>query len=89
MADWKLLKGSHPVPGAAGETNIIEAALVAASRPYREVEKLGRCRPHYVSEPLFHYVLNLNDEIPDALRQELLMPFVHRLVASADGEKIE
>jgi hypothetical protein len=88
MLDWKLLRGSHEFPGPDGGTCINEAAIVAAGYPYRPVYCV-KDLPASFSRPISMLALCLNDTLEDALRQELLLPFVTRLGGSADSPKIE
>jgi hypothetical protein len=88
MLDWKLLRGSHEFPGPDGGTCINEAAIVAAGYPYRAVYCV-KDLPAAFSRPISMLALCLNDTLDDALRQELLLPFVARLGGSADTPKIE
>src|SRR5262249_23088261 len=88
MLEWKLLRGSHEFPGPDRGTCVNQAAMVAAGYPYRAI-----CRAKdvlaFFSRPIALFALCLNDTLDDALRQELLMPFVTRLAGSADTPKIE
>lgn len=88
MLEWKLLRGSHEFPGPDGGTCINEAAIVAAGYPYRPVYRV-RDLPASFSRPIALFALCLNDTLEDALRQELMVPFVTRLAGSADVSKIE
>ena len=88
IANWKLLSGSHQFPGPAGGTCINEAAIVAAGFAYRAVKSAKDCPPCF-SRPIAQYAIVLNDTMPDALRQQLLMPFVMRPAGSADHVEIE
>jgi hypothetical protein len=89
LLNWKLLQGSHVFPGPDGGTCINEAAIVAAGFPYRRVQSVADL-PSSFSLPIANYAMGLNDCISDdALRQELLMPFVTRLAGSADTMAIE
>ena len=93
LLDWKLLRGSHQFPGPDGGTCLVEAAIVAAGYPYRSVGMAdGRAGdlPVSFSWPLVSYAVCLNDAISDdALRQELLLPFVTRFAGSADTPQVE
>jgi hypothetical protein len=86
--NWKLLRGSHDFPGPDGGTCINEAAIIAAGFEYRKVGIAQDCPPCF-SRPIASYAISLNDKIPDALRQNLLMPFVTRLAGTADTAEIE
>jgi hypothetical protein len=88
MLDWKLLRGSHEFPGPDGGTCINEAAVVAAGYPYRAVYCV-KDLPTSFSRPIAMLALCLNDTLDDALRQELLLPFVARLGGSGDTPKGE
>jgi hypothetical protein len=89
ILNWKLLAGSHAFPGPDGGTCINEAAIVAAGFAYREIGSPEDCPPCF-SRPLAAYALALNDRIADdALRHQLLMPFVARLSSSADADAVE
>ena len=88
ILNWKLLKGSHGFPGPDGGTCINEAAIVAAGFEYRKIESCFDCPPCF-SRPIATYAIALNDNMPDDLRQELLMPFVTRLAGTADKPEIE
>lgn len=84
---WRLLKGSHAFPGPDGGTCINEAAIVAAGLPYRTIRGTEDCPPCF-SRPLAAYALGLNDAMPEAERQGLML-FVLRLSGSADRPEIE
>jgi hypothetical protein len=89
MLNWKILRGSHEFPGPDGGTCVNEAAIVAAGYPYQPVRRIDDC-PASFSRPLALYAMCLNEIIlSDALRQELLMPFVTRLAGSADTPEVE
>src|SRR5262245_5167262 len=88
MLEWKLLRGSHEFPGPDAGTCVNEAAIVAAGYPYRAIYR-AKDLPASFSRPIALFALCLNDTLDDALRQELLMPFVTRLAGSADTPKIE
>jgi hypothetical protein len=88
MLGWKLLRGSHEFPGPDGGTCINEAAIVAAGYSYRAVHSIDDC-PASFSRPIAMFALCLNDLLEDALRQELLVPFVTRLDGTADTPKVE
>src|SRR5262245_30724378 len=93
LLNWKLLRGSHAFPGPHGGTCIVEAAVVAAGYPYRQIGTWGgqaRDCPDSFSVALATYALCLNDAITDdALRQTLLLPFVTRFDGSADTAAVE
>lgn len=86
--NWKLLKGSHKFPGPDGGTCINEAAIVAAGFEYNSVKSADDCPPCF-SRVLSTYAIILNDDLPDELRQMLLMPFITRLAGTADTPEIE
>src|SRR5262245_56324927 len=88
MLDWKLLRGSHEFPGPDGGTCINEAAIVAAGYAYRPVYCV-KDMPASFSRPIAMLALCLNDTLEDELRQELLVPFVARLGATASTAAIE
>src|SRR5262245_6665403 len=88
MLEWKLLRGSHEFPGPDGGTCVNEAAIVAAGYPYRAIYR-AKDLPASFSGPIASLALSLIAALDDALRQELLMPFVTRLAGSADTPKIE
>jgi hypothetical protein len=88
MLEWKLLRGSHEFPGPDGGTCINEAAIVAAGYPYRPVYRV-KDLPASFSRPIAMLALCLNDTLDDALRQQLMVPFVTRLAGSADTPAIE
>ncbi|MGA8615532.1 MAG: hypothetical protein WB760_28400 [Xanthobacteraceae bacterium] len=88
ILNWKLLGGSHEFPGPDGGTCIMEAAIVAAGFAYRAVESEADCPPCF-SPVLARAAISLNDQMPDDTRQELLMPFVTRLVGTADSREKE
>jgi hypothetical protein len=85
LLNWKLLKGSHEFPGPDGGTCINEAAVVAAGFKYREINDVHDCPPCF-SRVIAAFALSLNDWMDDALRQELLLPFVVRLAGTADDD---
>src|SRR5262249_25145625 len=93
LLDWKLLRGSHQFPGPDGGTCLVQAAIVAPGYPYGSVGRAdGRAGdlPVSFSWPLVSYAVCLNDAISDdALRQELLLPFVTRFAGSADTPQVE
>jgi hypothetical protein len=88
LTTWRLLKGSHEFPGSAGGTCVTEAALVAAGFKYQKIDKPEDC-PVCFSRPIVRYAIRLNDNMPDKLRQELLIPFVTRLAGTADQSIVE
>jgi hypothetical protein len=88
ILNWKLLKGSHDFPGPDGGTCINEAAIVAAGLKYHKVSHASDCPPCF-SRPIAAYAIGLNDAMPDALRQDLLLPFVVRLAGTADTSAVE
>jgi len=91
LLNWKLLRGSHEFPGPDGGTCVAEAAIVAAGHPYRRLPSTSadHC-PSSFSRPLTVFAMDLNDAIADdALRQELLLPFVARFPGSADTPEVE
>lgn len=87
ILNWRLLKGSHAFPGPDGGTCINEAAIVAAGLPYRTIRGTEDCPPCF-SRPLAAYALGLNDAMPEAERQGMMV-FVLRLSGSADRPEIE
>jgi hypothetical protein len=88
MLNWKLLPGPHDCPGPDGGTCINEAAIIAAGFEYRKVDGSNDCPPCF-SRPIAQYAIGLNDQMPDDLRQLLLMPFVVRLAGTADTDAVE
>ena len=88
ILNWKLLNGSHDLPGPDGGTCINEAAIVAAGFKYRPVKSADDCPPCF-SRVVAGYAIRLNDAMPDDLRQELLTPFVTRLAGTADTPEKE
>lgn len=88
LLNWKLKVGSHEFPGPDGGTCINEAALVVAGFPYKAIERVSDL-PTCFSAPISAYALDLNDLMADGWRQELLMPFVVRLAATADNRQVE
>lgn len=88
MLNWRLLSGSHKLPGPEGGTCISEAAIVAAGFSYRAVYGRGDCPPCF-SPVIASYAIRLNDATPDDLRQQLLMPFVTRFAGTADTSEKE
>src|SRR5919201_6149951 len=89
MLNWKILRGSHEFPGPDGGTCVNEAAIVAAGYPYTPVRRIDDC-PLSFSRPLALYAMCLNEIVlDDALRQELLLPFVTRLAGSADTPAVD
>ena len=83
MYDWskvknfRLAKGSHDDP-TGGAVCLVEAALLHGGFPYKAV-KTAYDAPTCFSWIITHYAISLNDQMPDDLRQELLLPFVGRL----------
>jgi hypothetical protein len=88
ITNWKLLSGSHDFPGPDGGTCINEAAIVAAGFEYKKVTSVNDCPPCF-SRPIAAYAIKLNDNMPETLRQELLIPFVTRLSETADSLDVE
>lgn len=89
MLNWKILRGSHEFPGPDGGTCVNEAAIVAAGYPYTPVRRIDDC-PASFSRPLALYAMCLNEIVlDDALRQDLLLPFVSRLAGSADTMDVD
>jgi hypothetical protein len=89
LLNWKILRGSHEFPGPDGGTCVNEAAIVAAGYPYTPVRRIDDC-PTSFSRPLALYAMCLNEIVlDDALRQELLLPFVTRLAGSADTPEVD
>jgi hypothetical protein len=88
IINWSLKKGSHPFPGPDGGTCINEAAIIAAGFEYKSVGSAKDCPPCF-SRVIAQYAIYLNDKMPDAFRNELLMPFVTRLSGTADTKEIE
>jgi hypothetical protein len=86
--NWKLQAGSHDFPGPDGGTCINEAAIVAAGMQYRAIGSADDCPPCF-SRTIAAYCIKLNDRMPDAIRNELLMPFVTRLSGTADTPEVE
>jgi hypothetical protein len=88
ILNWELKSGSHEFPGPSGGTCINEAAVVAAGFAYRSVggpDDLPTCFSPVISE----FALQLNDGMPDDLRQELMLPFVVRLAGTASTDSVE
>jgi len=83
MYDWsklknfRLAKGSHDDP-TGGAVCLVEAALLHGGFPYKAV-KTAYDAPTCFSWIITHYAISLNDQMPDDLRHELLLPFVGRL----------
>jgi hypothetical protein len=83
MYDWsklknfRLAKGSHDDP-TGGAVCLVEAALLHGGFRYKAV-KTAHDAPTCFSWIITHYAISLNDQMPDDLRQELLLPFVGRL----------
>jgi len=89
LLNWKILRGSHEFPGPDGGTCVNEAAIVAAGYPYTPVRRIDDC-PASFSRPMALYAMCLNEIVlDDALRQELLLPFVTRLAGSADSPAVD
>jgi hypothetical protein len=88
ILNWKLLTGSHPFPGSDGGTCVNEAAVVVAGLAYRSISSVEDLPPCF-SRPIGEYAIQLNDCMPDCLRQELLAPFVTRLAGTADTPEVE
>jgi hypothetical protein len=88
ILNWKLLGGSHEFPGEDGGTCINEAAIVAAGFKYRKIGSADDC-PACFSRPISGYCIGLNDGMPSAVRQKLLLPFVTRLAGTADTYAVE
>jgi len=88
ILNWRLLAGSHDFPGPDGGTCLNEAAVVAAGFAYRKINSADECPPCF-SRPVAAYAIDINDRMPDDLRDELLMPFVLRLSGTADTPDVE
>src|SRR5580692_465217 len=88
IINWRLLSGSHDFPSPDGGTCINEAAIVAAGFEYKKVGSAKDCPPCF-SRVIAQYAIALNDKMPDAFRNELLMPFVTRLSGTADTKEVE
>ena len=88
ILNWKLKSGSHDFPGPDGGTCINEAAIVAAGFEYKSVKSAGDCPPCF-SQPISTFAIHLNDQMPDLIRNDLLLPFVTRLSGTADTPEIE
>lgn len=87
IVNWKLLQGSHDMPGPDGGTCINEAAIVAAGLPYRKIGRASDLPPCF-SRPIGAYAMSLNDCMGDDARQKLI-PFVTRLAGTTDTIEIE
>jgi len=83
-----LLEGAHHSPASDGGMCVNEAAIIAAGLKHRAVYTAGDC-PKSFSRVIARYTIALNDAMSDALRQELLMPFVMRIAGSADTKSVE
>ena len=83
MYDWsklknfRLAKGSHDDP-TGGAVCLVEAALLHGGFRYKAI-KTAYDAPTCFSWIITHYAISLNDQMPDDLRHELLLPFVGRL----------
>jgi hypothetical protein len=88
LLNWKLLCGSHLFPGPDGGTCVNEAAAVVAGLEYRRIGSLNDLPPCF-SRPIGEYAIQINDCMPNCLRQELLLPFVVRLAGTADTRVVE
>jgi hypothetical protein len=83
MYDWsklknfRLAKGSHDDP-TGGAVCLVEAALLHGGFRYKPI-KTAHDAPTCFSWIITHYAISLNDQMPDDLRQELLLPFVGKL----------
>jgi hypothetical protein len=87
LLKWRLLAGSHKFPGPSGGTCFLEAANVVSGHPYRLVAR-GSDVPEDFSLVMSHYMLHLNDALPDEPRQALIR-FVPRMAGSFDLVEIE
>jgi hypothetical protein len=77
LKDFRLAKGSHDDP-SGGAVCLVEAALLQGGFRYKAI-KTAYDAPACFSWIITHYAISLNDQMPDDLRQELLLPFVGRL----------
>jgi hypothetical protein len=77
LKDFRLAKGSHDDP-TRGAVCLVEAALLHGGFRYKAI-KTAYDAPSCFSWIITHYAISLNDQMPDHLRQELLLPFVGRL----------
>ena len=80
MYDWsklknfRLAKGSHDDP-TGGVVCLVEAALLHSGFRYKAI-RTAYDAPACFSWIIAHYAISLNDQMPDDLRQELLLPFI-------------
>ena len=88
LAKFNLAKGSHEQPNENGDICINEAAIIAAGFEYKAVGSWKDCPPCF-SKVIAQYAINLNDRMPDDLRNELLKPFVIQLSGTADTKEVE
>ncbi len=88
ILNWKLLAGSHDFPGPDGGTCINEAAIIAAGFKYRRVKSWKDCPPCF-SPTISAFAIVINDRMPHAVRNELLLPFVTRMAGTMHGLDLE
>ena len=87
-AQYKLSRGSHAPDDPNEDVCLVEAAIIAAGFERRKLNSLDDC-PSCFSRVLARYAIELNDAMPDDLRNELLVPFVTRLAGTAASKDIE
>ena len=88
LAKFNLAKGSHKQPNENGDICINEAAIIAAGFEYKSVDSWKDCPPCF-SKVIAQYAIDINDRMPDDLRNELLKPFVIQLSGTADTKEVE
>lgn len=88
LVKFNLAKGSHKQPNENGDICINEAAIIAAGFEYKAIGSYKDCPPCF-SPVIAQYAINLNDRMPDNLRNELLKPFVIQLAGTADARTVE
>ena len=85
--DFRLAAGGHVSPDGLGNVCATEAAIIAAGLEYRPVGG-AHALPSCFSRVIGQFVIHLNDEMPDDVRQRLL-PFVTRLAGTAASPDVE
>src|SRR5215217_1673239 len=85
--DFQLAKGGHAEPDGLGNVCATEAAIIAAGLEYRCVGNAYDLPPCF-SRVIGEFVIQLNDGMPDDVRQRLL-PYVTRLAGTAASPDVE
>lgn len=88
LSNLKLFKGAHESPDNPGGLCVNEAAILFAGYAYRPIYNARNC-PRTFSRIISTFALSLNDEMDDAARNTLLLPFIPRLPHTAAKATVE